>query len=312
VVANQVLRYHVRCHACGGIEGIRMLKVTLLGTGSPEPRANRHGSAHLVEADGEYLLFDCGPGATQRLAATDVPIVEIDFQFFTHHHYDHNVDFAQFALVRWDQGAGKNSPLQVYGPKGTERYVDQLFGAGGVFEPDIVARMNHPMSIEMYRSRDGECHRQRIALGAKDIQPGLVCSGATWQVSAAPAVHAQPYHDCLSYRVDCDGGSVVITGDTIPCRSTIELARDVDLLLHMAPDKNDWDDPVVARRFGTFGPRNLAEAAAESGAKTLVIVHKMGDRWDDPIESQLILDEIGQTYEGRVILGEDLMEVTPA
>ncbi len=57
-----------------------MLKVTLLGTGSPEPRANRHGSAHLVEADGEYLLFDCGPGTTQRLAATDVPIVEIDYQ----------------------------------------------------------------------------------------------------------------------------------------------------------------------------------------------------------------------------------------
>ena len=51
-----------------------MLKVTLLGTGSPEPRANRHGSAHLVQADGEYLLFDCGPGATQRLAATDIPI----------------------------------------------------------------------------------------------------------------------------------------------------------------------------------------------------------------------------------------------
>ena len=62
-----------------------MLKVTLLGTGSPEPRANRHGSAHLVQADGEYLLFDCGPGATQRLAATDIPITEIDFQFFTHH-----------------------------------------------------------------------------------------------------------------------------------------------------------------------------------------------------------------------------------
>ena len=112
-----------------------MLKVTLLGTGSPEPRANRHGSAHLVEADGEYLLFDCGPGATQRLAATNVPIVEIDFQFFTHHHYDHNVDFAQFALVRWDQGTGKNSPLQVYGPSGTERYVDLLFGAAASSSP---------------------------------------------------------------------------------------------------------------------------------------------------------------------------------
>ena len=289
-----------------------MLKVTLLGTGSPEPRANRHGSAHLVEADGEYLLFDCGPGATQRLAATDVPIVDIDFQFFTHHHYDHNVDFAQFALVRWDQGAGKNAPLQVYGPKGTEQYVDRLFGPGGAFEPDIIARTKHPVSVAMYQWRGGEGHREPIAIGAKDVQPGVICSGVTWQVTAAPAVHAQPYHDCLSYRVDCDGGSVVITGDTVPCRSTIELARDVDLLLHMSPGARDQSDPIASRRIAMHGPRSLGEAAAESGAKKLVIVHMMGDRWDDPVASQAIVDDIAQYYDGPIILGEDLMEVTPS
>jgi ribonuclease Z len=289
-----------------------MLKVTLLGTGSPEPRANRHGSAHLVEADGEYLLFDCGPGATQRLAATDVPIVEIDFQFFTHHHYDHNVDFAQFALVRWDQGAGKNVPLQVYGPKGTERYVERLFGPQGAFEPDIVARTKHPLSIAVYRGRGGEGPREPIALGAKDVQPGVVSSGVSWQVSAAPAVHAQPYHDCLAYRVDCEGGSVVITGDTIPCRSTIELARDVDLLLHMSPGSENSPDPVTARRIGWHGPRDVGEAAAESGAKQLVIVHMMGNRYDDPAASQAIVDEIARYYDGTITLGEDLMEVTPA
>ena len=287
-----------------------MLKVTLLGTGSPEPRANRHGSAHLVEADGEYLLFDCGPGTTQRLAATDIPITEIDFQFFTHHHYDHNVDFAQFALVRWDQGVGKISPLQIYGPRGTERYVNLLFGAGGVFEPDIVARTKHPLSIRVYENRGGVPPREPIELGAKDIQPGVVCSGPSWQVTATPAVHAQPYHDCLAYRVDCDGGSVVITGDTIPCRSTIELAKDVDLLLHMSPGLQNWDDPIAARRVGGHGPRNVAEAAEESGAKTLVIVH-MGLAYDDPAVAQTVVDEIKSIYKGKVILGEDLMEVTP-
>jgi len=56
----------------------RMLKVTLLRAGSPEPRANRYASTYLVEADGEYLLFDCGPDTTQRIAATNAPIVDID------------------------------------------------------------------------------------------------------------------------------------------------------------------------------------------------------------------------------------------
>ena len=56
----------------------RMPKVTLLRAGSPEPRANRYASTYLVEADGEYLLFDCGPDTTQRIAATNAPIVDID------------------------------------------------------------------------------------------------------------------------------------------------------------------------------------------------------------------------------------------
>jgi len=37
----------------------------------------------------------------------------------------------------------------------------------------------------------------------------------------------------------------------------------------------------------------------------------MGDRYDDPVASQLIVDEIAQYYDGPIILGEDLMEVTP-
>jgi len=120
-----------------------------------------------------------------------------------------------------------------------------------------------------------------------------------------------PYHDCLSYRVDCDGGSVVITGDTVSCRSTIELARDVDLLLHMSPDCQYQSYPIASRRGASHGPRNLGKAAAESGATKLVIVHMMGDRWDDPVAAQSIVDDIAQYYEGPIILGEDLMEVTP-
>lgn len=288
------------------------MKVTLLGTGSPTPRAHRYGPAHLVEVDGEYLLFDCGPGATQRLAAARVPISEIDFQFFTHHHFDHNVDFAQFALVRWDQGAGKNGPLHVYGPKGTERYVNLLFGPGGVFEPDIVARTRHPMSIRKYTNLGGVPPRQPIEVAAKDIQPGVVCSGYSWQVKAAPAMHAQPYHDSLAYRVDHKGGSLAITGDTVPCPSVINLAKDVDLLLHHAPTvSEEVDDPIERRKLSLFGPKSVALAAAEAGAKILVLVHQEQAYYDDPAVAQKIIEDIRTIFKGKVILGEDLMEVTP-
>ena len=39
--------------------------------------------------------------------------------FFTHHHFDHNIDYPCFLLCRWDQAAGRGSELNVYGPKQT-------------------------------------------------------------------------------------------------------------------------------------------------------------------------------------------------
>ena len=79
----------------------------------------------------------------------------------------------------------------------------------------------------------------------------------------------------------------------------------------MSPGSENPPDPVTARRVGWHGPRDVGEAAAESGARQLVIVHMMGDRYDDPAASQVIVDEIAQYYDGPIILGEDLMEVTP-
>ncbi len=43
-------------------------KVTLLGTGSPQPRMDRFGPSILVEAGEQKLLFDCGRGAAQRIS----------------------------------------------------------------------------------------------------------------------------------------------------------------------------------------------------------------------------------------------------
>ena len=42
-------------------------RVTLIGTGIPNPLPDRFGPSTLVEAGGQKLLFDAGRGATIRL-----------------------------------------------------------------------------------------------------------------------------------------------------------------------------------------------------------------------------------------------------
>ena len=50
-----------------------MMKVTLTGTGSPIPDANRAGPSTLVQCVGQNILIDCGRGVAMRLVAAGVP-----------------------------------------------------------------------------------------------------------------------------------------------------------------------------------------------------------------------------------------------
>jgi hypothetical protein len=49
-------------------------RVTLLGTGTPTPRADRYGQSTLIEAGQQKLLFDLGRGVTIRLWRTGIPL----------------------------------------------------------------------------------------------------------------------------------------------------------------------------------------------------------------------------------------------
>src|SRR5438874_11023215 len=67
------------------------MRVTLLGTGTPFPSAERFGSAILVEVAGKKLLFDCGRGVVIRLTQVRVNPKDLDGLFFTLLHSDYVV-----------------------------------------------------------------------------------------------------------------------------------------------------------------------------------------------------------------------------
>ena len=93
-----------------------MATVHILGAGTPTPTPTRFGSSYVVELDGQYLMVDCGPAATHKLVKAGLWPTAVDHLFFTHHHFDHDIDYPCFLLCRWDQSIGKENRLQVYGP----------------------------------------------------------------------------------------------------------------------------------------------------------------------------------------------------
>ena len=51
-----------------------VLRLRLLGTGTPTPLLDRAGASFLIECGDDRLLFDCGPGAVRRLLESRRPL----------------------------------------------------------------------------------------------------------------------------------------------------------------------------------------------------------------------------------------------
>ena len=283
-----------------------MARIFVLGAGTPTPTPTRFGSSFVVEVAGEHLMVDCGPAATYKLVKAGLWPTSIDYLFFTHHHFDHDIDYPCFLLCRWDQSIGRENQLRVYGPTLTERITHRLLDArDGAFAHDWIARVNHPVSQRVFVNRGGTLPRTPPDVMARDVGPGKVHSGADWEVSAAPAEHVQPYLDSLAYRLDGPDGSVVFTGDTQPCSTVVDLARDADVMLCMC-----WDDQEVMEANGEApyqcGTTGAARMAQEAGVKKLVLVH-VGPHLSGHGPMEKGVGDVKKIYDGELVFSEELM-----
>jgi ribonuclease Z len=252
-------------------------------------------------------MVDCGPAATHKLVKAGLWPTDVDYLFFTHHHFDHDIDYPCFLLCRWDQSSGQENQLQVFGPTLTEKITEGIIGENGLFAHDWKARINHPLSQKVFQNRGGVLPRTPPSVLAKDVEPGKVYSGKEWEVTAAPALHVQPYLDSLAYRIDSSEGSVVFTGDTEPCQPVVDIAKDADVLVSMC-----WDDQEIMEANGEAhrqcGTTGAAQMAQEAGVKKLVLVHIGANlAGHGPMEKGL--GDIRSIYDGEVIFSDELLTV---
>ena len=282
--------------------------IQLLGTGNPSPSLERMSSSYLVRVGSDIILFDHGPGAYHRLLQAGYTPMHPTHLFFTHLHYDHCLDYVRLVLTRWDHGAGDVAELKVYGPPPLRAMTDLLFSREGAFAPDLRARTGHKLSLDIYEERGGKLPRAWPEPEVHEIQSTEVVRGSSWTITTTSAVHAQPQLQCYAYRLDCEQGSFVYSGDSGPSRRITELAQGCDVLVHMCAYESGTELSDVHARTCT-GHRELATIAAEAQVKTLVLSH-FNSRMTRPDARARILDEMAAVYSGKIIWGEDLMTIT--
>ena len=128
----------------------------------------------------------------------------------THLHSDHVCALNDVITTHWVMSQ-ENATLKIYGPVGTEQFVERQMHA---LEPDIGYRVEH---------HDFLTHGPRLEV--TDLEPGDAFTVGDVQITTAATEHS-PVKPTIGFRLEHDGAVVALAGDTLPCDGVDELARD--------------------------------------------------------------------------------------
>lgn len=261
---------------------------------------NRFGPSTLVEAAPEKLLVDCGRGATLRSWQLGIPLGSITALFLTHLHSDHTVGIPDLWLTGWLglPFGHRSGPFRVWGPSGTKELMASL---GKAYGTDIKFRIAEGMSDE------------GVAITAQEITQGVVYERNGVKVTAFEGDHgsAKP---AFGYRIDFQGHSVVLSGDTRLSENLIRFAKTTDLLIHEVASARPelLKESQLARTIV-----GLHTTPQEAGAVFTRVKPRLGvyshvvlittDPAFTPPTIPEVLSWTRKTYNGPLEMGEDLM-----
>ncbi len=275
-------------------------RVTLLGTGTPRPDPQRFGPATLVEVGNQKLLFDAGRGVPIRLSQLRMPLARVDVLFLTHYHSDHVSGIPDLWLTAWlPGGGGRKQPWRVIGPTGAKELMANLERA---YAADVRIRI-----------ADQQLPPEGATVRTEEFAAdGVVYERDGVRVTAFEVDHGEAIKPAYGYRVDYQGKSVLLSGDTRFSENVIRHGMGVDLLVHaVAGAKPELlDNPVVRRILDHHTlPPEAATVFTRTKPKLAVYTHIVLQRTDTvpPPTIEEIVAETRKTYSGPLQAGEDLM-----
>ena len=275
-------------------------RVTLLGTGSPQPVIDRFGPGVLAQAGGETLLFDCGRGVTQRLFQLGVKLEDANKLFLTHLHSDHTVGIPDLWLTGWLEPpwGQRKGAFQVFGPAGTRNMMENLERA---YDWDIRTRI-----------ADQKLAKENVAVSVTEIKEGIVYDHDGVKVTAFEVDHGDLVKPAFGFRVDYGGRSAVISGDTRFNENLIKHATGTDLLIHQvaAVRPELLASPVFQVILAHHTkPEEAGVVFARTKPKLAVFYHfsLLGTPQVKPMTAQEVVELAQKSYTGPLLAGEDLM-----
>lgn len=208
----------------------------------------------------------------------DVSPQEIAHVVISHMHPDHFIDLLPLRFrLRREMTCGDEPCLSVHLPPGGRHILASILAAVR-FPPDFFDGVFELREYDV---------SQELSLG----------SGAAQLLAHfAPGRHYVP-----SYAVRIEGeGAVVYSGDTAPCETVRELARESQLFICEAT----LHQPEPGPEFGHCTPAQAAQMAAEARAQRLLLSHL----WFDS-NAEIIQREAADHFTGEIAVAHGGLEL---
>jgi len=277
------------------------LKISLLGTGIPNPDINAFGTSTLIEAGSEKVMIDCGRGAVIRMAQMGFPLGHIDTLILSHYHSDHYSGIFDLLMTGTIQQpfSNRGGPLKVIGPPGVE---DIAEGAWLATRPD--------REIRVADSEIDPEHMRIIPQAYK--QEGVVYDNGGLKIIAIEVDHGEFIRPAYAFRVEYAGHVFVHSHDTRYNENLIAQAHGADVFIHevaAAKETTLANYPRVKVAIDHHAsPAEVGRVFAQTKPKLAMLTHVVLLP-PDPMPISEVTAQIANEYDGTLLVAEDMMTI---
>jgi len=294
------------------------INITFLGTGAAIPSLKRGHPAIIFHYGPDYFLFDCGEGTQLQMEKAKVSPMKLSKIFITHWHADHFAGL--LPMIESLHLSRRKEPLEIYGPEAS-RFVDAIvemsyWGIGfdvkaNDFDEDKeIEKLIDNDRYEIYAIRVihsvpavGYCFKEKDHWNIdvkKAKKYGLEGKKLRTIKENGKIKVGNKIVRLEQIAVKKAGRKIIYSGDTEPCKTLFEMAREADLLIH---------DGTFIELLDVERPHSsaveIAKLAKKYKVKKLIITH-LSKRYKTTKE---VLDAVKPIFK-NVIVAEDLMKVT--
>lgn len=297
------------------------IPIVFLGTSQAVPTASRNHMAILLSYNNENILIDCGEGTQRQFRKAGINPGKITKILLTHWHGDHVLGLV--GLFQTLVLSGYNKTLEVYGPKGTKKFMKELISP---FIPVL------RFKADIYEVSEGLVSETKdFLIEAAPLEHGAPCNGYLFKEKDKLRIDKNKLKKLKINREDgkkikdlVEGKDIVINGnkvrakdytykqegkkiafilDTKLCANAKKLAKDADLAIIEATYSEN--EKELAKNYKHLTAAQAAEIAKSSKAKELILTH-ISQRFEN--KEKILLDEAKKIFK-NVAISHDFMRV---